>query len=198
MVLLYNLGIFFYSLLIKIASVFNHKAKLFLVGRKNWEVVLKEKINKQDKYIWFHCASLGEFEQCRPVIENVKAKIPQKKILLTFFSPSGFEIQKDYPYADVICYLPIDTRKNAKRFIEIVNPEKAIFVKYEFWYHFISEIKKQAIELYVISAIFREGQLFFKPSPWGRWYRKSLKGFTHFFIQNEKSGELLSKIGIIV
>ena len=196
MTVFYNLGIFIYALFIKLASGFNSKAKLFIRGRKNWEVALKQKIDPNKKYIWFHCASLGEFEQCRPVIEEVKSKFPEKGILLTFFSPSGYEIRKNYEGADVISYLPMDTRKNALRFLQIAQPEKVLFVKYEFWYNYISEIKKQGIKLYAISAIFRENQLFFKNSPWAKWYRKILDGFTHFFIQNEKSAELLTSIGI--
>ena len=196
MVIFYNLGIFFYALFIKLASLFNSKAKLFVGGRKNWEATLKQKIDSNKKYIWFHCASLGEFEQCRPVIEEVKSKFPEKGILLTFFSPSGYEIRKNYEGADVISYLPMDTRKNARRFVRIVKPEKILFVKYEFWYHYITEINKQGIELFAVSAIFREGQLFFKKSPWAKWYRKILGGFTHFFIQNKKSAELLTSIGI--
>ena len=132
MVLFYNLGIFFYSLAIKFSSLFNAKAALFVNGRKNWENELKEKVKDGEKYCWFHCASLGEFEQCRPVIEEVRSKIPEYKILLTFFSPSGYEIRKNYTEADVICYLPIDTKKNARRFLDITLPEKALFVKYEF------------------------------------------------------------------
>ncbi len=196
MTVFYNLGIFVYALLIKLASGFNTKAKLFIRGRKNWEVALKQKIDPNKKYIWFHCASLGEFEQCRPVMEDVKNKFPEKGILLTFFSPSGYEIRKNYEGADIISYLPIDTRKNARRFVRIVKPEKVLFVKYEFWYHYITEINKQGIELFAVSAIFREGQLFFKNSPWAKWYRKILGGFTHFFIQNKKSAELLTSIGI--
>ena len=142
MTVFYNLGIFVYALLIKLASGFNTKAKLFIRGRKNWEVALKQKIDSNKKYIWFHCASLGEFEQCRPVIEEVKSKFPEKGILLTFFSPSGYEIRKNYEGADVISYLPMDTRKNALRFLQIAQPEKVLFVKYEFWYNYISEIKK--------------------------------------------------------
>ena len=196
MVLFYNLGIFFYSLAIKFSSLFNAKAALFVNGRKGWEKQLKGKIIAGEKYHWFHCASLGEFEQCRPVIEEVKSKLPECKVLLTFFSPSGFEIRKNYTEADVICYLPIDTKKNARRFLDITKPEKALFVKYEFWYHYINELKNRNIPLYAISAIFREKQQFFQSSLWGKWFRKMLFSFQHFFVQNEKSAKLLKQIGL--
>ncbi len=196
MVILYNIGIFIYSLLIRIASLFNRKAHLFVKGRKNWQSQLKAKIDTGKRYTWFHCASLGEFEQCRPVLEEVKLKLPEKPILLTFFSPSGYEIRKNYPHADVVCYLPVDTKRNVKKFLDIVNPETALFIKYEFWYHYITEVKKRGIPLYSVSAIFREGQHFFKPHLLGKWYRRSLKAFSHFFVQNQKSAELLAKIGI--
>jgi 3-deoxy-D-manno-octulosonic-acid transferase len=196
MVLIYNLGIFFYGLAIRIAALFNLKAKQFVIGRKNWQKELETKIAGEAKYLWFHCASLGEFEQGRPVIENVKKKFPDYKIILTFFSPSGYEIRKNYNGADVICYLPIDTKANARNFLNIVKPEKVFFVKYEFWYNYIIELKSQQIPLYIISAIFRENQQFFKNTPWGKWYRKILFNFEHIFIQNQKSAELLKKIGV--
>ncbi len=196
MVQIYNLGIFFYLLFIRAASVFNKKAKLFVEGRKNWEGELRQKVIPGEKYSWFHCASLGEFEQCRPVIEELKSKHPEYKILLSFFSPSGYEVRKNYSAADIVCYLPIDTKKNARRFLDITRPEKVLFVKYEFWHHFIKEIKNRGIPLFAISAIFRENQLFFKSSPWGKWFRKMLNGFEHFFVQNKKSGELLAKTGL--
>lgn len=196
MILLYNLGIFFYSFVLRLFAPFNQKAKLMLAGRKNWQSNLKEKIDKDAAYLWFHCASLGEFEQGRPVIEEVKKQFPRYKIILTFFSPSGYEIRKNYDGVDVVCYLPIDTKNNARTFVDIVNPDKVFFVKYEFWYHFITELNQKQIPLYIISAIFRENQQFFKNTPWGKWYRKLLFRFEHLFVQNEKSGELLKKIGI--
>lgn len=196
MIFFYKTGIFFYSLIIRFYSVFNEKARFFVQGRKNWEKVLAGKIDTKSKYIWFHCASLGEFEQGRPVIEELKEQFPQYKIILTFFSPSGYEIRKNYALADVVAYLPMDTKQNAKAFLEIVNPEKAFFVKYEFWHFYISELKKRKIPLYIISAIFRENQQFFKKTPWGKWYLKTLTRVDHFFIQNEKSGELLKTVGI--
>ena len=194
MTLLYRTGIFFYSLFIHIFSAFNEKARLFVRGRKNWEKILGQKIDPKAKYIWFHCASLGEFEQGRPVIEDLKNRLPEYKILLTFFSPSGYEIRKNYPLADVVAYLPMDTKQNAKAFLNIVQPEKVFFVKYEFWYFYFSELSKRKIPLYIISAIFRENQQFFKKTPWGKWYLKMLNQVEHLFVQNEKSGELLKTI----
>ena len=191
MTFIYKAGIFIYSLLIRLSSLFNEKAKLFVKGRKNWKQNLSSKIDVNSKYIWFHCSSLGEFEQGRPVIEELKLQRPEYKILLTFFSPSGYEIRKNYPLADVVVYLPLDTKRNAQTFLEIVKPEKAFFVKYEFWYFFISELKRRNIPLYIVSAIFRENQQFFKNTPWGLWYRKILFKVEHLFVQNEKSGELL-------
>lgn len=196
MTLLYRTGIFFYSLFIHIFSAFNEKARLFVRGRKNWEKILGQKIDPKAKYIWFHCASLGEFEQGRPVIEDLKNRLPEYKILLTFFSPSGYEIRKNYPLADVVAYLPMDTKHNAKAFLNIVQPEKVFFVKYEFWYFYFSELSKRKIPLYIISAIFRENQQFFKNTPWGKWYLKMLSQVEHLFVQNEKSGELLKTIGL--
>lgn len=196
MIFLYNIGILLYSLTVRIASPFNKKARLFVRGRKNWKKNLPQKIEKDSKYIWFHCASLGEFEQGRPLIEEIKEKYPAYKIILTFFSPSGYEIRKNYPLADCVLYLPPDTRQNAKTFLNIVKPEKAFFVKYEYWYHYINQLKKQEIPLFLISGIFREKQVFFKNNFWGKWYRKILCQFNHFFVQNNKSGIMLNNIGL--
>lgn len=196
MTFLYQVGIFVYSLFIRLVSVFNDKARLFAHGRKNWQANLAAKIDSGAKYVWFHCASLGEFEQGRPVIEELKLKFPGYKVVLTFFSPSGYEIRKNYPLADIVSYLPLDTKRNVTAFLNIVKPEKVFFVKYEFWYFYISELKRRNIPLYIISAIFRENQQFFKDTPVGKWYRKMLFNVEHFFIQNEKSGELLKTIGI--
>jgi len=196
MTFLYQVGIFFYSIFIQIISVFNDKARLFVNGRKNWAESLSQKIDGKAKYVWVHCASLGEFEQGRPVIEELKQQFPEYKIVLTFFSPSGYEIRKNYPLTDIVAYLPLDTKRNATTFLNIIKPEKAFFVKYEFWYFYISELKRRKIPLYIISAIFRENQQFFKETPVGKWYRKMLFKVEHFFIQNEKSGELLKTIGI--
>ncbi len=196
MTFLYNTGIFLYTLLIKLAVPFSAKAKLFVNGRKNWETQLQGKIEKGSKYIWVHCASLGEFEQGRPLIEAIKHQLPGYKIVLSFYSPSGYEVRKNYPLADVICYFPPDTKKNAEKFIHLIEPEKAFFVKYEFWYHYINELKKSRIPLFLVSGIFREKQHFFKNTGWGKWYRKLLLGFEHLFIQDETSADLLKSIGI--
>lgn len=146
--------------------------------------------------VWVHCASLGEFEQGRPIIEAIRKQHSGYQIVLTFFSPSGYEIRKNYDLADYICYLPADTKKNAEQLIELVRPEIVFFVKYEFWFHYITELKKRNIPLYLVSAIFRENQLFFKNSPWGKWYRKMLFGFEQFFVQDDQSVKLLNAIGI--
>ncbi len=175
-------------------SPFNEKARHFVRGRKNWKANLQNQIEEDTRYIWFHCASLGEFEQGRPVIEEIKKQFPRYKIILTFFSPSGYEIRKNYDGADIVLYLPLDTKSNAHTFIDIVKPEKVFFIKYEFWYFYISELKKQNIPLYIISAIFRDNQLFFKNTIWGKWYRKTLFKVEHFFVQNETSAELLKSI----
>ena len=196
MTLLYNIGILIYSLLVRLTSPFNVKAKQFAVGRKNWKTKLQGQIEKEAKYIWFHCASLGEFEQGRPVIEEIKKQFPEFKIALTFFSPSGYEIRKNYAGADIIMYLPLDTKKNAETFIHLLKPEKVFFIKYEFWYHYISELKRENIPLYVFSAIFREQQKFFRNTPWGIWLQKILFNFEHIFVQNKKSAELLKSIGL--
>ena len=196
MTFLYNTGIIFYSLFVKLAVPFSGKAKLFVDGRKNWAIQLQEKIEKDSKYIWVHCASLGEFEQGRPLIEAIKKQFPVYKIILSFYSPSGYEIRKNYPLADVVCYLPADTKKNAERFIQIIKPEKVFFIKYEFWFYYINELKEKQIPLYSVSAIFREKQQFFRNTGWGKWYRKILSGFDHFFVQDGSSAQLLKSIGI--
>ena len=194
--LLYKIGIFLYSIIVRLVSPFNEKAKQFVHGRKNWKANLQNQVEKDARYIWFHSASLGEFEQGRPVIEEIKKQFPQYKIVLTFFSPSGYEIRKNYDGADIISYLPLDTKSNARAFIDIVKPEKVFFIKYEFWYFYISELKEQKIPLYIISAIFRDNQQFFKNTIWGRWYRETLFKFEHFFVQNETSAQLLKSIGL--
>ncbi|RQO70987.1 3-deoxy-D-manno-octulosonic acid transferase [Pedobacter sp. KBW01] len=193
MLLLYIIGIRVYILLIRIFSIFNPKARLFIKGRKNVYTQIAQRINPQDKHVWFHFASLGEFEQGRPVLEKLKTLYPSKKIVVTFFSPSGYEIRKNYALADVF-YLPIDSNKNAKRFIESINPEMAIFTKYEFWHFYFKVLKDRDIPLYVISGIFRDNQTFFK---WyGGFYRNILKAVTYFFVQNEESENLLKSIGL--
>jgi 3-deoxy-D-manno-octulosonic-acid transferase len=193
MLCLYNIGIFFYSLLVRLFSPFNAKAKLFIQGRQEIFSLVKEKINANEKHIWFHFASLGEFEQGRPVMEKLKHAYPAKKIVVTFFSPSGYEIRKTYP-VDGVFYLPLDTASNARRFIELINPEIAIFTKYEFWYHYFHTLKAKNIPLFIISGIFRPSQPFFK---WyGGFYRSMLHCVTHFFVQNEESKHLLQGIDI--
>ena len=193
MLWIYNIGIGLYGLLLKIVALFNPKAKLFVDGRKNiWEQI-ETKVNPKDNPIWFHFASLGEFEQGRPVLESLKAKNNDQKIIVTFFSPSGYEIRKNYALANVF-YLPLDTTSNAKKFITLVNPKIAIFTKYEFWFHYFNALYKNQIPLYLISGIFRPNQSFFK---WhGGFYRNILKCVNHFFVQNEESVLLLKSIGI--
>lgn len=185
-----------YSLLIKMAAPFNIKAKQINVGRSQVFDKLETEINHDKPIIWIHCSSLGEFEQGRPLIEAIKKQHPAYKIFLTFFSPSGYEIRKNYDQADYICYLPADTKKNARKLIELVRPEIVFFVKYEFWYHYITQLKNKNIPLYLVSAIFRENQLFFKESFWGKWYCKMLFNFEHFFVQDNQSVDLLHQVGI--
>ncbi|MBG6237040.1 3-deoxy-D-manno-octulosonic-acid transferase [Pedobacter sp. CAN_A7] len=193
MLCLYNIGIFFYSLLVRVFSPFNAKAKLFIQGRQDLFSLVEEKINANEKHIWFHFASLGEFEQGRPVLEKLKQAYPAKKMVVTFFSPSGYEIRKNYPVEGVF-YLPLDTAANARRFIDLINPEIAIFTKYEFWYHYFHALKKKNIPLFLISGIFRPSQPFFK---WyGSFNRSMLRCVTHFFVQNEESKRLLLDINV--
>lgn len=193
--ILYSLSIYLYAFAIRVAALFNPKAKLFLLGRKNIFETLKSQFSnvKSDNLVWFHCASLGEFEQGRPLMEKMKVQHPEIKILLTFFSPSGYEIRKNYSGADYIFYLPMDTPANAKRFVEIVKPKKVFFVKYEFWFNYLSELKTNHIPTYLVSGIFRTDHHFFKST--GGWFRQQLSAFTHFFLQDEKSMELLNSIG---
>ncbi|MCR6638660.1 MAG: 3-deoxy-D-manno-octulosonic acid transferase [Sporocytophaga sp.] len=191
MIIIYNAGIYLYYLLILIISPFNSKAKLWLTGRKKWKEKLAGKFNTNKAPVaWFHCASLGEFEQARPVLENFREKFPEYKILLTFFSPSGYEIRKNYPKADFIEYLPLDTHSNAKLFIEITRPKIAFFVKYEFWHHYIDHLNKSRIPVISFSTIFRKDQLFFKP--YGAFYLAILRRISKIFVQNKESLELLA------
>ena len=190
----YNSGIAFMRLGIKMASMRHKKARLMVQGQANTFQYLKEHLDGESQYIWMHVSSLGEFEQGRPLIEKIKAEHPEQCIVLTFFSPSGYEVRKDYDKADAVCYLPFDTPANAKRFLDLVRPSMAIFVKYEFWGNYLSELKRRAVPTYLISAIFRPGQSFFKP--WGGMFRKMLGCFSHFFVQNEESRQLLEGIGI--
>jgi len=192
--LLYNFGIQLFIWALRIASWRNEKAKKMLKGRKGLLTKIKKEQNRDEKLIWVHCASLGEFEQGRPLIEEIKRNYPEKKIMLTFFSPSGYEVQKNYATVDYIYYLPLDTRRNVRRFIKYCNPEVVFFIKYEYWYNFLSILKKKKIPVYFVSTIFRKDQLFFKKR--GGWYRKMLKLATHFFLQNEESAELLKSLKI--
>jgi 3-deoxy-D-manno-octulosonic-acid transferase len=192
---IYSLGIRLYGLAILIASLFNDKAKKWRNGRKDiFEDLKKAFSTNQSPVIWFHCASLGEFEQGRPVIEEFKHKYPNYKILLTFFSPSGYEVRKNYAGADFIFYLPLDTNSNAKKFVEIIKPSIAVFVKYEFWFHFINILKRKGIPTYLISAKFRGDQYFFQ---WyGAWFRKQLKVYKKIFVQDTESEKLLLNAGV--
>ncbi|MDX9696274.1 MAG: glycosyltransferase N-terminal domain-containing protein [Bacteroidales bacterium] len=193
MVFIYRIGLVFYSIVVSIFSLFNEKAKLWLVGRKKIFARIESSLVKKEKLAWFHCASLGEFEQGRPLIEAYKSNYPNHTILLTFFSPSGYEIRKNYDKADYIFYLPLDSPKNAKRFLNITKPDIVFFIKYEFWHFYIDEIGKRKIPLFLVSGIFRKDQRFFK---WyGSSFRKMLKNFTCFFLQNESSQSLLKNIG---
>ena len=194
MLFIYNLIVVLADFILKIVALFNNKIRLFVDGRKPVFKILSDKIKAYDKTIWFHAASLGEYEQGLPVIEKIKEKYPTHKIIVSFFSPSGYEVRKNNTVADVTVYLPLDTIKNAKKFIELVHPEMAFFIKYEFWPNYLSELKKRNIPTYLISGIFREKQAFFR---WyGGFYRKALESFTHFFVQNESSLQLLQRLGI--
>ena len=186
---IYNLGIKLYGLAIRIAALKNQKAKLWIEGRKNTFDYLETNVKNVEDLIWIHAPSLGEFEQARPLIEKLKAEYPKFKILLTFYSPSGYEIRKDYPLADYICYLPLDTKENAKRFVKLVNPVYSFFVKYDYWANYLNELQVQNHKHYIISAIFRGNQFFFKKQ--GKWMLDILAKVNHFFVQNEDSKYML-------
>ena len=193
MLFIYNLIVLFAAQILKILALFSSKMKLFVEGRKSVFQTLKDKIHPEDKVFWFHAASLGEYEQGLPVIEKVKVQFPHHKIVITFFSPSGYEVRKNNAVADVTVYLPLDTKANAQQFLDLVHPEKVFFIKYEFWPNYLHELKQRNISTYLISGIFREKQVFFK---WyGGFYRNALKTFDYFFVQNEKSKTLLQSIG---
>ena len=190
----YNLFIYVYLLGVAVYSLFNEKVRKMWRGERAAFRVLKEKVDPEAKYVWFHAASLGEFEQGRPLMERLRQEHPEYRILLTFFSPSGYEVRKNYQGADIICYLPLDTPVNAIRFLRLVHPVMAFFIKYEFWYNYLHILKHRNVPVYSVSSIFRPDQVFFK---WyGRQYGRVLNCFTHFFVQNEQSRELLAKIGI--
>ncbi len=191
---LYDLGISIYCLLIWILAPFNAKAKLLVNGRKRLMKQIEQTVEQGQEYIWFHFASLGEFEQGRSVMEQIKQRFPSEKIIVTFFSPSGYEIRKNTPLADYVFYLPADTSKNARKFLDILNPKFAVFTKYEYWYHYFNELNKRNIRLLMISAIFREDQIFFKQ--YGGFFRSILKKVSYFFTQNNESVNMLKWIGI--
>ena len=191
---MYNLFIYLYLLGVVVCSLFNEKVRKMWRGEREAFRVLKEKVDPEAKYVWFHAASLGEFEQGRPLMEQLRRDHPEYKILLTFFSPSGYEVRKNYEGADIICYLPLDTIGNARRFLKAVQPVAVFFIKYEFWYNYLHILKQRGVPTYSVSSIFRPDQVFFR---WyGRHYSRVLQCFTHFFVQNEQSRELLATIGI--
>lgn len=193
MLFLYNLTTYAAGFFLRIITLFSPKIKLFVEGRKSVFSTLKEKIKPDDKTIWFHAASLGEYEQGLPVIEKIKEKYPSHKIIVTFFSPSGYEVRKNNTVADATVYLPLDTKANAKKFIKLVHPEIAFFIKYEFWLNYLKELETNKIPTYLISGIFRDNQMFFK---WyGGFYRNALKTFTYFFLQNEESKQKVEGLG---
>ncbi len=194
MKVLYNIFIAFYTLSIRFASLFNPKARQWVDGRKNLLSKLKKSGISDDHIIWVHCASLGEFEQGRPIIEKLRITYPDHRILITFFSPSGYEVRKNYEFADYIYYLPSDTKRNARKFIKYIKPRLVIFIKYEFWFNYIHELYRQKIPLIFVSVIFRPSQHFFKP--WGNWAVKQLVKITYLYVQNEESIDLLDKVGI--
>jgi len=192
--LLYNIGISGYNFGIKIASLFNDKARLWVIGRKNWRKQLRDQVSKIDPgkvKVWFHVSSLGEFEQGRPVMEELK-KRKNISLIISFYSPSGFEIMKNWEEADVVIYLPVDNKKNAKDFIEIIEPSAAIFVKYDLWFHYLNELKKKKIPSVLISARFYSSQIFFKK--WASWYRKLLFLFDKILVQDQNSLDLLNSV----
>lgn len=193
MLFLYSIVTQIVQFLLPIFGFFSPKMKLFVNGRKSVFATLEQKINSSDKTIWFHAASLGEYEQGLPVMEKIKEKFPNHKIVVTFFSPSGYEVRKNNSIANATVYLPLDTKTNAKKFLKLVHPEMVFFIKYEFWPNYLNELKKSNVTTYLISGIFRENQAFFK---WyGGFYRKALKTFDYFFVQNESSKTLLQSLG---
>ncbi|HAB28269.1 MAG: 3-deoxy-D-manno-octulosonic acid transferase [Xanthomarina sp.] len=193
MQLIYNFGIYVTQLVLKGISIFNHKIKLGIAGRAHTFKILENKISQTDKTLWFHCASLGEYEQGLPVFRELRKDYPKHKIVLSFFSPSGYEIRKNTNIANVVIYLPFDTKSNAKRFLDLVHPELTIFVKYDIWPNFLTELKKRKLRAILISALFRDNQIYFKP--YGEFMKKALFAFQHIFTQDETSKKLLQRIG---
>ena len=190
---LYDIGVALYARAVAFVALWNKKAKQFTEGRKNIFERMAQAISADDRVVWMHVASLGEFEQGRPILEEIRSKYPDRKILLTFFSPSGYEIRKNYAGADYIFYLPVDTPSNVTRFLDIAHPELAVFVKYEFWVNYLNELKRRGIRSYLVSAIFRPNSVFFRP--YGTMWREALDAFEQMFVQNEESRELLHSIG---
>ncbi|MCY7328676.1 MAG: hypothetical protein LH618_09025, partial [Saprospiraceae bacterium] len=193
MAFFYSLAIRLYVFGVQVAALFMPKAQKWVAGRRDWRECYRADFQKKSKVLWVHTASLGEFEQGRPVIEAFRAKFPDWQVVLTFFSPSGYEIRRNYPHADFVAYLPADTRRNAADFLDIIQPDTAIFIKYEFWFHYLAALRQRNTPTLLVSALFRPGQPFFQP--WGRFWRNGLKTFTHFFVQNEESALLLQRIG---
>ena len=192
---MYTLGIYFYIFFVRLAALFGHKkAKQMLAGHKETFAKLKESVKPGTSYVWFHASSLGEFEQGRPMIEKFRAEHPEYRVVLTFFSPSGYNPAKNYQQADVVCYLPFDTKRNVKRFFEILQPKMAFFIKYEFWLNFLLGLNKRSIPVYSVSSIFRKDQAFFKY--WGGRYRLTLHCLTKLFVQNENSKALLKSVNV--
>ncbi len=194
MSILYSLSIFLYTILIRLAAVFNPQARAFIKGRKKQFKRMRKAVGPHDEIIWFHCASLGEFEQGRPVIEAFRKTFPHYKILLTFFSPSGYELRKDYPLADYVFYLPMDKKRNVNQFLGIFRPQLAIFIKYEFWFNYLEGLNKNKIPVFLVSGIFRKNQHFFQF--YGKWFRRQLQKISWFFVQNQTSSDLLDSIQI--
>lgn len=191
---MYNFIMYAMQLGVRIAARFDSKVRKMWRGEQAAFGVLQQRVDPTARYVWFHAASLGEFEQGRPLMEAIRREFPDYKILLTFFSPSGYEVRKDYKGADIITYLPIDTVGNARRFLRTVRPVMAFFVKYEFWYNYLHILNHRGVPTYSVSSIFRPGQIFFRP--YGRQYGRVLRCFSRFFVQNEESSQLLSSIGI--
>ena len=194
MLLLYRFSLSIFYILMRVASLWHPKAKLWVSGRQHWKEKLRSKVGKIKSSVWFHFASLGEFEQGRPVLEALKKAEPETNIIISFFSPSGYEIRKNYPLAKAVCYLPLDSPRNAQKFIELIKPKYAVFTKYEYWFYYFRTLNQQHIPLYLVSGIFRESQVFFK---WyGGFYRQMLGFISYFFVQNEESKTLLKSLGI--
>ncbi|MEX2379909.1 MAG: glycosyltransferase N-terminal domain-containing protein [Vicingaceae bacterium] len=189
----YQIFVFLFQFGLRLASLSNPKAKRWVHGRKNWRKQLKDQLRDKRNCIWVHCASLGEFEQARPLIEKIKKEHPSYTIVLSFFSPSGYEQRKNYEYADVVTYLPMDFKKNARDFIETINPQFVVFIKYEYWFNYLKELERKQIPTFLLSGIFWKELFFFKT--YGKWFARQLNAFEHFFVQNKTSAKLLKSIG---